>query len=132
VPDAYVYHHHPETLMTMLKKKFWMGYWRVPLYKKHSKKLFRHSYTPKTVFAGVALLAATIIFSILNILGVLPIDLTIYFLALTFLLTLPLSIKIFIKDKLVGILSPWIIILRNLATALGILAGIVYVLTRRS
>ncbi len=131
-PDAYVYHHHPETLMTMLRKKFWMGYWRVPLYKKHADKLFRHSYTPKTVFVSEVLLAATIVFSILSLLGTLPVDFVFYSFILVFLLTLPLSLNIFVKDKLVGILSPWIIIFRNLATGLGILAGILYVLTRRA
>jgi cellulose synthase/poly-beta-1,6-N-acetylglucosamine synthase-like glycosyltransferase len=129
-PNAYVYHHHPETLLSMLKKKFWMGYWRVPLYKKHSDKLFRHSYTPKLVFLKEILLALTCIFSLFGILHILPLELAVFTFAFAILLTLPLSFRIFRKDKIVGALSPLIIILRDFVCGLGIGAGILALLRK--
>jgi len=122
-PDAYVYHHHPDTLGTMLKKKFWMGYWRVPLYRKHADKLFRHSYTPKVVFVKEALIAMTLLSLILGLLGMVPIRIAAYTFALVILLSIPLSLRMFRKDRMVGILSPGIIVLRDFASGLGIAAG---------
>jgi hypothetical protein len=48
----------------------------------------------------------------------------VFFSLLTFLLTLPFSLKILKKDFIVGIFSPFIIILRNISIGLGIVNGI--------
>lgn len=131
VPDAYVYHHHTESLMTMLKKKFWMGYWRIFLYRKHKDKLFRHTYTPKSVFIEEGLLGLTFLLFIARLFGIVPLSFMFYPLILAMLLVLPLSFRIFRKDKLVGLLAPWIILLRDTVVGFGILAGIFAFLIKR-
>jgi GT2 family glycosyltransferase len=131
-PKAFVYHKHPDTIQKFLRQKFWRGFWRVFTYKKHSDKMFRHSYTPKSIFIEEALTGASLLLLFLGFLNFLPIYYGLTFFIITFLLTLPFSIKIFFKDIAVGCLSPWITILRNLFTGFGIVAGILNLLFRKS
>lgn len=124
-PKAFVYHRHPDNLWIFFKKKFWRGYWRILLYKKHPEKLFVHTYTPKTLYIEISLLGLSLILLFLSMLKQIS---TFYGLALffiVFLLSLPLSFKIFKKDKLVGFLSPFIIILKNFFIGLGIVCGLI-------
>ena len=125
-PKAFVYHTHPDTLWKFLKQKFWRGYWRIPLYKKHKEKIFRHSYTPKTLFLETALTGLTFLSLIFALLKIMPMQISLFLLLLTVLLSLPFSIRIYKKDKEVGLLSPIIIILRNLSTGIGIICGIIF------
>lgn len=46
-PEAVVFHRHPATLKKYLRTKFYRGYWRVRLYKKHPQKVLKDSYTPQ-------------------------------------------------------------------------------------
>lgn len=123
-PKAIVHHRHPDTLFKFLKQKFLHGYWRIHLYKKHSGKVFRHTYTPGSLYFEIGTLGLALILSLLGILRIVPIMYGIFFFALVFLLTLPFSFKVFEKDKIVGFLSPFIIILRNFSTGLGIICGL--------
>jgi cellulose synthase/poly-beta-1,6-N-acetylglucosamine synthase-like glycosyltransferase len=122
-PKAFVYHKHPDTIWRYLKQKFWRGYWRVLLYKKHINKLMKHSYTPNTIYLHICLTGITLLSLFLTILGLTHYLTTFLLIMLTFAFTLPLSIKIFKKDKTVGIISPFLLILRNIAIGLGILKG---------
>lgn len=130
-PEAFVYHRHPNTLLKLLRKKFWTAYWRVLIYEKHKDKMFRHSYTPKLLFIEEAFLGTAIILLVLGFLGFISIEYGMKIFAITFLLTLPFAIKIFLKDKIVGLLSPVLIILRNLFIGLGIVAGILNILYKK-
>lgn len=123
-PKAWVWHRHPDTLIKYLRQKFWRGYWRVFLYKKHREKMFKHSYTPKILFAEIGLLGLFCLFFFLSIFkGVfLLLGLTAFLLYL--FLTLPFSIKILKKDRTVGVFSLFIILLRDLSTGLGIAYGL--------
>jgi cellulose synthase/poly-beta-1,6-N-acetylglucosamine synthase-like glycosyltransferase len=123
-PKAFVFHQHPNTLLKFLKQKFWRGYWRIPLYRKHTGKIFRHSYTPKSLYFEIGILGLAIVTSFLGLLKLMPIIFGFSFFLLAFLLTLPFSFKIFKRDKLVGLLSPFIIILRNFSIGLGIVFGL--------
>ena len=46
---AFVYHLHPSKLKKYLRIKFYRGFWRVRLYKKHIHKMVKDSYTPQTL-----------------------------------------------------------------------------------
>lgn len=129
-PKAIVYHRHPDTLYKFLKQKFWRGYWRIPLYRKHTGKLFRHSYTPKFLYAEISLLGLACSITFLGLMTMTPIFFGISLFILAFILTLPFSFKIFKKDKATGLLSPLIIILRNFATGMGICYGIANLINR--
>ncbi|MEM5782548.1 MAG: glycosyltransferase, partial [Candidatus Aenigmatarchaeota archaeon] len=123
-PKAFVYHRHPDTIFKFLKQKFWRGYWRIPLYKKHSGKIFRHSYTPKSLYLEIGILGLFFIFLFFGLLKIIPIVFSLITFLIVFLLTLPLSFKIFKKDKQVGLIAPLIIILRNFSVGLGIIFGL--------
>jgi cellulose synthase/poly-beta-1,6-N-acetylglucosamine synthase-like glycosyltransferase len=131
-PNAFVYHYHPNTLFKFLKQKFWRGYWRVSLYRKHRHKLFKHSYTPKSLFIEEALTGITTLLFLASIFNLLPFFYPMVFFVIIFSLTLPYSLSIFIKDKMVGLASPLIIISRNFIMGVGIACGIFAFLLKKT
>jgi len=56
VPEAKVWHHHREGMWPYIKLKFWRGYWRMQVYRRHPEKAGRESYTPLTLKAQLLLL----------------------------------------------------------------------------
>jgi cellulose synthase/poly-beta-1,6-N-acetylglucosamine synthase-like glycosyltransferase len=130
-PKAFVFHKHPDTLFKFLKQKFFRGYWRIFLYKKHAEKILRHAYTPKSVYLEIGLLYLACVAFLLSIWNTFLLTCGIFLFGLAFLLTLPFSIKILKKDKMVGILSPLIIILRDFSTGLGIIFGLMGYLRKK-
>lgn len=131
-PNAFVYHFHPGTLVKFLRQKFWRGYWRASLYRKHSHKLFKHSYTPKSLFIEELLIGIASLLLLLSFFRFIPYIYPSILFLIIFLLTLPFSISVFLKDKSVGILSPFIVILRNFITAIGIVFGIISLFFKRT
>jgi glycosyltransferase involved in cell wall biosynthesis len=130
-PKTFVYHFHPSTLFKFLKQKFWRGYWRLPLYIKHRHKLFKHSYTPKSLFIEEALAGITFLTLLLSFFSLVPFFYPVAFFVIIFLLTLPFSFSVFFKDKAVGLVSPIIIILRDFITGFGIACGILAILLKK-
>jgi cellulose synthase/poly-beta-1,6-N-acetylglucosamine synthase-like glycosyltransferase len=124
-PKAFVFHRHPDTLFKFLRQKFSHAYWRVYLYKKHYEKFLKHAYTPKSVYLQIGLLGLACVFLLLSIWRIALLIFGIFLLGISFLLTLPLSIRILKRDKPVGILSPFIIILRDFSSGLGIIFGLI-------
>lgn len=124
-PSAYVYHYHPETLIKFLKQRFWHAYWRTLVYKKHRDKILGDSYTSKFVFIEKALIGITSLLLLIGLLGFVPLLYGLFSLFLSFLLAMPLSYRIFLKDKIVGLLSPLIIILRDFFMLSGIIYGLI-------
>lgn len=47
--EAFVYHQHPSTLKQYLRTKYYRGFWRVRLHRKHFAKSFKDSYTPHSL-----------------------------------------------------------------------------------
>jgi cellulose synthase/poly-beta-1,6-N-acetylglucosamine synthase-like glycosyltransferase len=130
-PKAFVYHFHPNTLYNFLRQKFYRGYWRVFLYKKHKHKIFKHSYTPKSLFIEEALIGITSLLLVLSLFKWVSFFYPLFFFIFTFLFTLPLSVSIFSKDRPVGLMSPFIILLRNFITGLGITCGVIVLLLKK-
>ena len=124
---AYVYHYHPDSIIKFLKQKFWHAYWRIFAYKKHKNKILGDSYTSSSLLAQEALIGITSLLLFLGLLRIIPLLYGVIFLFISFLLTIPLSFKIFVKDKAVGLISPFIIILRDFIMGLGIVYGLVSV-----
>jgi len=126
VPSAMVYHTHPNTLLSYLRKKYKFAYWRVLAVRKNPGKGLKDSHTPQIMklqlLLGPALLVA------------LPIDLafrpqvsvSLSVLALFLLSTIPFSIRAIAKDPLVGVLSPVLLAARSFAQALGVIGGVIY------
>jgi len=130
-PKAYVYHHHPDNLKIYLRKKFWMGYWRVFLYKDFKEKFMRHSYTPRSVYLRIALSGLVFLGFFLTLFRIISPLLTSSLLLILFFSTLPFSTKIFQKDKVVGLISPIIIVLRDFVSGCGILFGLLNLILKK-
>lgn len=130
-PKAFVHHFHPDTLHKFLRQKFWRGYWRVSLYKKHKQKIFKHSYTPQFLFVEESFIGMTSLLFISSLFNLTPWTYPAAFFIISLLLTLPLSLSIFFKDRSAGLASPFIILLRNFITGLGIMCGIFAVLLKK-
>lgn len=121
---AAVYHKHVDSLSAYLTQKFWRAYWRVLLYRKHPGKMTNESYTPHTLklqIISLCLLAISCIFSFFISPAIYA---SVAFLSILILLTVPLSAKNFKTDKLVGISTPVILVLRTMVFASGLIYGV--------
>lgn len=121
-PRAVVYHHHPESLSQYLRQKFYRAYWRVPLYRKNRPKVLRDSYTPQTLklqlilfyFIPIALGYALLVGHLLPLQALV---------AVLLIVLLPTAWWNFSRDRAVGLASVPLLLLRDLAFALGLLWG---------
>jgi len=124
-PKAFVYHTHPKRLIKYLKNKFWRGYWRLVVYRRHPNKALKDSYTPAVIKLQTVLMAFS--FSLFLISWFVP---TLFYLAglpwgIIILSSFPFSLKTAKKDRIVGLISPGVIFLRSLVLAAGSLMGMV-------
>lgn len=120
-PHALVYHIHPDTLGSYLRKKYKFAYWRVLAVKKNPNKAVRDSHTPVTMKLQLVLFLA--------VLAALPAapwyPAPLYSsAALYFLSTLPFAFKTMRRDAVVGCLSPGLLFLRSAAQLTGLVFGV--------
>jgi len=54
-PDAVVYHRHVDSIAGYFRRKFYVGYWRVLMYRRHPQKVIHDSHTPQTLKMQVLL-----------------------------------------------------------------------------
>jgi exopolysaccharide biosynthesis polyprenyl glycosylphosphotransferase len=122
-PKAVVYHSHLDTWKDYLKLKFTRAYWRMNVYKRFPKKIFRDSYTPQILKIQIPIsLIATIL---LPLCLIYPNLLPVFFLsfALFCLSAIPFFFTALKLDNHVAITSPVILYLKSLSFSLGIIAG---------
>lgn len=124
VPQASVYHRHVDSLWDYLRRKFYVGYWRVLMYRKHPGKIWKDSHTPQLlkIQVGLALLFFALCPLVLLRREFLlaPVITTLLFLATT----LPFMVKSWPKDRVVTLFSPLLLFLRACALAFGLMAGL--------
>jgi cellulose synthase/poly-beta-1,6-N-acetylglucosamine synthase-like glycosyltransferase len=131
VPQAIVYHTHPETLWGYLKKKYKFAFWRVLAVIKNPAKALNDSHTPQLM--KVQLLVVPVLFlAVLYDLAKHPrLPVSAVVLLLFLVSTLPFTIRALVKDPLVGALSPVLLAARACAQGMGVVAGIFYTRRRR-
>jgi len=123
-PKAVVYHQHVASVLDYLRRKYYVGYWRVRMYRKHPQKALADSHTPQILKAqvGLALLmVATLPASLLwrgFLVG------TVMLVVLFGLSTVPFGLKTLKKDPSVALVSPALLFLRALALGIGFGMGI--------
>jgi GT2 family glycosyltransferase len=126
VPAAIVYHTHPDTLPRYLQKKYKFAFWRVLAVRKNPSKAVKDSHTPQLMKVQLlfppALLAAAAFD--LTARPLFPASLLV--LAAFLLSTLPFVLRAVVKDPIVGLLSPPLLVARSCAQLLGVTAGLVY------
>jgi len=130
-PNARVYHTHPDSIITYMKKKFRIGFWKAFVLKKHPKKILRDSHTPQllkfemgfsTLFLGALLISpfksGLFFYALLSLMG--------------FLITIfPFFVKAMRKDPVVAVFSPILLFLRDLSLSFGLIVGSFKVLISR-
>ncbi len=131
VPTAIVYHQHAASLAAYLRRKFWIGYWKVRVHRRHPGKAWRDSHTPPTEKLQVVLVPA--IFAALCAAVVYPLTgLVSALLAAIFVCSmLPLLGSIARRDPPVVVLAPGLIAARAVALAGGLMLGVAAELWRR-
>lgn len=124
VPDAIVYHTHPDSFLRYLKKKYKFAFWRVLAVRKNPRKGVKDSHTPQIMklqllFAPVLLLAL-----VFDGASRPPVRVSALVLAAFLFSTLPFAGRALRKDPIVGALSPALLAARSCAQLLGVIAGI--------
>ena len=123
-PEAFVYHQHPSELRKYLKSKFYRGYWRIRLYRKHPAKTVTDSYTPQTLKFQVLSIPLLLVFTFLsffNAFWLIPL----FMIALLFIFFSFPFFRIFgNKGYAYRNLIPFIIFSRALFLFLGMVCGI--------
>jgi len=124
VPSAVVYHRHVASVLDYVHRKYYVGYWRVLMYRHHPGKMMSDSHTPQALKLQVALaglLVPTLLGAILwrGLLWV-PLAITGIFLAST----LPFDLKAARKDLTVATVTPGLLFLRAIALGIGFAVGL--------
>lgn len=126
---AIVWHQHPATLRSYLRRKVKFAFWRVPAVKSTPGKMVKDSHHPqlmKLQLLFAPALFASFLSDLFGLCAIHPMSLIV--IALFMVSTLPFSLRAFTKDPMVGILSPAILAARSCAQLIGVIGGTVYVL----
>jgi glycosyltransferase involved in cell wall biosynthesis len=130
IPQAIVYHTHPNSVLSYIKKKYKFAFWKMLALKKNPEKLTGDTHTPQTMkiqlLLGPSMLGALAagLYSQIALI-------VFYCLAISFFATtIPFALKSFRKDKWLAPLTPLFLLIRSLPQFLGVMAGSVWVATQ--
>jgi glycosyltransferase involved in cell wall biosynthesis len=126
VPDAVVYHTHPDAVWKYLKKKYKFAYWRVLAVRKNPSKAVKDSHTPQLMKLQLLFAPALLIAATYDLVARPTVPLSMIVTAAFFASTLPFTIRTIVKDPLVGLLSPMLLAARSCAQLFGVAAGLIY------
>lgn len=126
-PNAIVSHRHPKTLGKYFKQKFGRAYWRNLLYKKNKKKIIKDSYTPQSLKIQMGLICLIGLMLIISLVAtsLLILEIAVAATILLCLSCVPFIIMAMKRDFVIGIVSPFFLILRSLALLLGLGIGFI-------
>jgi cellulose synthase/poly-beta-1,6-N-acetylglucosamine synthase-like glycosyltransferase len=129
VKMAIVWHQHPATLTSYLRRKVKFAFWRVPAVKRTPGKMVKDSHHPQLMKLQLLFAPALFASFLSDLFASCAIhSMSLIAIALFVLSTLPFSLRAFIKDPMVGILSPAILAARSCAQLIGVIGGTLYVL----
>jgi GT2 family glycosyltransferase len=125
-PEAVVFHHHANSVLKYLRRKYYVGFWRVLTYQLHPGKAISDSHTPQTLKLQIALMACLL--GSLALAIFLPPALLVSAIAMTAFLAsaLPFTVKASRRDPVVACITPGFLLLRALALGVGFAVGILW------
>ncbi len=126
VPDAVVFHTHPDTFYKYLKKKYKFAFWRVLAVRKNPGKAVKDSHTPQLMKAQLLLAPALLVAVAIDVVAKPRLPATSIVLGAFLCSTLPFAARAAAKDPVVGFLSPVLLAARACAQLTGVLAGALY------
>ena len=123
-PNAVVYHRHVASVLDYVRRKYYVGYWRVLMYRHHPGKMMSDSHTPQTLKLQVGLaglLAPTLLGAILwrELLWVSFAIIGVFVASI-----LPFEFKAARKDLAVAMVAPGLLFLRAIALGVGFAVGL--------
>ena len=123
-PAAIVYHRHPPTFRKYFMMKIWRAYWRIVVYRRYPGKAVKDTYTPPIVkLQTLAMMTSFALLPIAAFSGrLLPAILVLWLCA--FLSSLPFARRSFTRDRVVGLIAPFVVFLRSISFAIGSALGI--------
>jgi lipopolysaccharide/colanic/teichoic acid biosynthesis glycosyltransferase/GT2 family glycosyltransferase len=131
-PDALVHHRHDRGLGEYLRRKFWIGYWKAYLLRWHPEKALSDSHTPLAQRAQLGLLGLGGLLAVAALLWA-PLGWGALVCLLMFAASaLPFLAKIAQRDGPVLFVAPVMLLARAGALGVGLAAGAVGLLGRRS
>jgi len=130
-PKAVVYHTHPNTIRSYLRKKYKFAFWRIVALKKNPQKFTKDSHTPQLMKFQLffpAFISLLLFLSLLNQSYIPLMLLSVLFFVLT---TAPFLRKTFRKNEILGYLSPFLLFLRASAQLIGVTRGFLYLIKNK-
>lgn len=123
-PEAIVNHMHADTPGKYLRKKFWIGYWKVRVAVLHPERIVTDSHTPSSIKAQMLLL--TLLLALVPLCPFSGTARKIAAMSTTGFLatTAPFSVQLLRQDLPVSLLTPLMMALRALGLVAGSLMGI--------
>jgi glycosyltransferase involved in cell wall biosynthesis len=131
VPNAFVFHRHVDTVARYVARKYYVGFWRVRMYRLHPDKAVSDSHTPQTLKLQIALMGGMIICLALAAFWPPALIVDLALLMLFLISTIPFIRKALHRDPPVALVAPALLLLRALALGWGFAVGIVWHLARR-
>ncbi len=130
-PEARIFHHHPGTLRKYLRTKYWRGYWRMIVYRRYPEKAVKDRYTSTPVKLQTL--------GMLAVYGLLPLALfwrPVRWLLFCLLAAVPIAGASLIRrawneDRILGLATPFYVLLRAAALAAGSLHGLAACLVKK-
>ena len=126
VPEAIVYHTHPDTFWRYLKKKYKFAFWRVLAVRKNPRKGVKDSHTPQIMKFQLLLAPALLLAIAVDLTARPSMSMTMLVLVAFLLSTLPFTLRALKKDPVIGMLSPVLLAARSCAQILGVAGGVLY------
>lgn len=122
-PQAFVYHRHPAKLTKYIKSKFYRGYWRIRLYRKHPQKTINDSYTPQGLKLQVLSIPFFILFVFLSLFNTALLLIPALIIIMFVIFSAPFF-RLFKKNGFnQNLLTPCVIFLRAVSIFFGLLFG---------
>jgi GT2 family glycosyltransferase len=122
-PNAVVYHTHPNSFVSYFKKKYKFAYWRILAVKKNPNKLVKDTHTPQMMKLQILFLPLLMLSLFLMLFSTKAVYSAIVIMVGFFVSTIPFVIRALKKDLTVGLLSPFLLMVRSVAQFFGVLNG---------
>ncbi len=126
VPEAVVYHTHPDSIGKYLRKKYKFAFWRIQAVRKNPSKGIKDSHTPQLMKLQLLFPPVLLLASVIDIVARPSISVSAIATAAFLLSTVPFVSRAIVKDPPVGLLAPVFLALRACAQFLGVLGGTVW------
>jgi len=130
-PDARVRHIHDETLCDYARRKYYIGYWKALVTRRYPQRIVSDSHTPQVLKVQMGVAAAMSSLSVLSLAALFvprlrwAWRLLAAVFALFLVLIAPFQAKLVRRSLDLGMVAPFLLVVRALALGCGYLVGVI-------